>query len=301
MTNPKDAITLAKDAMDAGEQALALYNQVLDQVIPWKTFEQTVESLGKYQKDYSTQAGALVGDVKTLLLTAQDNYLAATQSVFEWCGLSAELLTGYVTLFDNFNANNATAQKSILLKVLGDGVTKMEAAQKSLQQSSQSFNGAAGKLITLNAQLKSDFDQGSSYFDAQVAKLRKEAYGGAAVGAVAGPLGLIIAYSIAAGVLEGQMIPQLKEGFAKVEKVYSTMTGMVNKAGADIDTAKGKLQAEVKRIGEMKEQTEATRIYVDLDALMVDTLKTSANRLIAQCKVYRAAHSGGPLLAGLLH
>ncbi|XFB08579.1 hemolysin E, partial [Azotobacter salinestris] len=44
-------------------------------------------------------------------------------------------------------------------------------------------------------------------YDMQVDKLRKEAYGGAAVGLVLGPFGLLISYSIAAGVLEGKLIP----------------------------------------------------------------------------------------------
>jgi hemolysin E len=297
MTDVKTAITIAKDAMDAGEKALDLYNKVVDQVIPWKTFEKTVTELGKYEKDYSASAGALVGQVKTLVLDAQDKYLAATQSVFEWAGICSGLLVHYVNLFDGLNEEKAKAQRTILLKVLDDGVTKMGAAQLSLQASTLSFNGASGKLITLSTQLRADFDEGSVYFQAQVDKLRKEAYAGAAVGVIGGPLGLLIAYSIAAGVLEGQLIPQLRKGFAHVESVYAEMTKLIVQSGKDIDAAKAKLQQEIRRIGEMKGQAEETKLFVELDALMIASLKESATKLINACNQYRAIHSTGSLLA----
>lgn len=297
MTSPKEAITVVKDALETGDKALELYNKVLDQIVPWKTFEDTITDLAKYQKDYSTATGALVGEVKTLLLTANDKYLAATQSVFEWCGLTTALLGGYLTLFDNYTAEKANGQKTIVIKVLSEGLTKMDAAQKSLQASSESFNAASGKLITLNVQMKSDFDSGSVYFEAQVDKLRKEAYGGAAVGVLLGPLGLLISYSVAAGVLEGQLIPKLKKGFEEVTKVYEEMTTLVVKADKDISATKAQLQKEIVRIGEMKTQTEATKVFVDLDGLMVAELKAAANKLIEQCRAYQNSHSGRSILA----
>ncbi|ENO4813871.1 TPA: hemolysin HlyE, partial [Shigella sonnei] len=94
--------------------------------------------------------------------------------------------------------------------VLDDGITKLNEAQKSLLVSSQSFNNASGKLLALDSQLTNDFSEKSSYFQSQVDKIRKEAYAGAAAGVVAGPFGLIISYSIAAGVVEGKLIPELK-------------------------------------------------------------------------------------------
>ncbi|BBP35198.1 hypothetical protein VEE67_24390 [Escherichia coli] len=45
------------------------------------------------------------------------------------------------------------------------------------------------------------FQKKNSYFQSQVDKIRKEAY----AGVVAGPFGLIISYSIAAGVVEGKL------------------------------------------------------------------------------------------------
>ncbi len=51
----------------------------------------------------------------------------------------------------------------ILIKVLDDGITKLNEAQKSLLVSSQSFNNASGKLLALDSQLTNDFSEKSSF------------------------------------------------------------------------------------------------------------------------------------------
>ena len=66
----------------------------------------------------------------------------------------------YILLFDEYNEKKASAQKDILIKVLDDGITKLNEAQKSLLVSSQSFNNAStGKLLALDSQLTNDFQK----------------------------------------------------------------------------------------------------------------------------------------------
>lgn len=64
----------------------------LDQIIPWKTFDQTMKDFDRYSNDYSNESAAIVGEVKTLMKDAQDNYFSATLSVYEWCSLASRLL-----------------------------------------------------------------------------------------------------------------------------------------------------------------------------------------------------------------
>jgi hemolysin E len=290
MTDPQAVITTVKDGLEAGEKALDLYNKVLDQVIPWKTFEETIKELTKYEKDYSTKAGQLVGKTKTLLLNSRDEYLKATQSVYEWCAVASKLLEAYLTLFTNYDKDKARAQKNILLKVLGDGVTKMTAAQESLHTSSTSFNEAAGFLSALRTQLQNDFSEGSSYYEQQVDKLRKEAYGGAAAGLVAGPFGLVISYSIAAGVVEGKLIPEMKAKFEEVKAFFEHIQQIVSQTDKDITDAKVKLAEEIRVIGDVKTDTETTELYVEYDDLMLNLLKKSARDLIDKCQMYMDRH-----------
>ncbi len=295
MADPTTVVATVTGGIEAANQALTLYNKVIDQVIPWKAFEDTIKVLIEHEKQYSAKAGVIVGEVRTLLMDSRDNYLAATQSVYEWCGVSSQLLTAYLKLFEDYSEAKAQTQKMLLTKVLGDGITKMGAAQDQLAKSSMSFNGSAGKLLTLKTQLNADFSEGSAYFDASVAKLRTEAYAGAAVGLVGGPIGLAIAYSIAAGVVEGKMIPALKQAFAETQATFERLHATIKKADTDIDKTKTELQTEIRKIGDLKTQTEATRLYIE-DPNLITMVQVAGTELIRQCSEYRQRHAGASIV-----
>ena len=109
------------------------------------------------------------------------------------------------------------------------------------------------------------FQKKNSYFQSQVDKIRKEAYAGAAAGVVAGPFGLIISYSIAAGVVEGKLIPELKNKLKSVQSFFTTLSNTVKQANKDIDAAKLKLTTEIAAIGEIKrklKQPDSTLIMM---------------------------------------
>ncbi|MGL9641437.1 hemolysin HlyE [Escherichia coli] len=283
-------LQVVKNQLETADGALDLYNKYLDQVIPWQTFDETIKELSRFKQEYSQAASVLVGDIKTLLMDSQDKYFEATQTVYEWCGVATQLLAAYIFLFDEYNEKKASAQKDILIKVLDDGITKLNEAQKSLLVSSQSFNNASGKLLALDSQLTNDFSEKSSYFQSQVDKIRKEAYAGAAAGIVAGPFGLIISYSIAAGVVEGKLIPELKNKLKSVQNFFTTLSNTVKQANKDIDAAKLKLTTEIAAIGEIKTETETTRFYVDYDDLMLSLLKEAAKKMINTCNEYQKRH-----------
>ena len=273
-------IEVVKNAVETADGALDLYNKYLDQVIPWQTFDETIKELSRFKQEYSQAASVLVGDIKTLLMDSQDKYFEATQTVYEWCGVATQLLAAYILLFDEYNEKKASAQKDILIKVLDDGITKLNEAQKSLLVSSQSFNNASGKLLALDSQLTNDFAEKSSYFQSQVDKIRKEAYAGAAAGVVAGPFGLIISYSIAAGVVEGKLIPELKNKLKSVQSFFTTLSNTVNQANKDIAAAKLNLTPEIAAIGETKTENDTTRFFVDYDDLMLYLLTEESKTMI---------------------
>ncbi len=181
------------------------------------------------KQEYSQAASVLVGDIKTLLMDSQDKYFEATQTVYEWWVCDAITRSVYL-LFDEYNEKKASAQKDILIMGFWMTVsTKLNEAQKSLLVSSQSFNNASGKLLALDSQLTNDFQKKAAISSHQVDKIRKEAYAGAAAGVVAGPFGLIISYSIAAGVVEGKLIPELKNKLKSVQSFFTTYLTRLNK------------------------------------------------------------------------
>lgn len=281
------AIKTAHEAIKTADSALDLYTKVLDQLIPWKVFDEVITELEKYREDYSNESGELLGEIKTALLNAMDAYFLASQSIYEWCGLVVPLLTTYMQLFKGINAAKSTVQKTFLLKVLEDGIIKMKKSQEELSCSSTSFNDAAGKLTALNVRFENEFDGKSAFFAKKVEQLRLKTY--LPVAAFGGPFGM----AIAAGVLEGKLIPELKKRLNSIREFYDDLVKKVSKAYADIDETKLKLKEEIRVIGDLKTQTEETKTYVNLDDLeaLRDIIIESVNTLITKCNEYRERHS----------
>ncbi|KAJ6642562.1 Hemolysin E [Pseudolycoriella hygida] len=289
----KEVIEITKEGIEALNQALDLYNKVLDQIIPWKTYEETVKELDRYREDYSNESAQLVGEVKTLIYDAEDNYYSATQSIYEWCSLTIRLLQIYLNLFNKRSTTTYEAQRALLISVLGDGIAKMSAGQAKLQQSSINFNNVAGKLTTLNARLTNEFSSKSSYFQSKVDQIRKEAYAGAASGFVLGPFGLIISYAVAAGVVEGKLIPELEKRLDEVKSFFVKLHKTIDETNVNIDSTKTKLKNEIANIGELKVKTEETKELIPFDELdaLRDNILESVNNLIKQCEAYQKSHA----------
>ncbi|HCD6881516.1 TPA: hemolysin E, partial [Escherichia coli] len=96
--------------------------------------------------------------------------------------------------------------------------------------------------------------------------------------------------SIAAGVVEGKLIPELKNKLKSVQSFFTTLSNTVKQANKDIDAAKLKLTTEIAAIGEIKTETETARFYVDYDDLMLSLLKEAAQKMINTCNEYQKRH-----------
>jgi len=284
-------VDTADKAIKAADQALDLYNKMVDQVIPWNEFKSTMEALEANQKQYSNQAAVIVGEVQTLLLNSNDAYDSSTQSVYRWCKMSAPVLTQKLSLFAIIgDPNIAEAQKILLMKVLDEGENAMRIAIANLEKSKSSFNTASGQLTTLKTVLDNDFAQGSSYYDAKISEVRIKAYAGAAAGAVFGPIGLAVAYAIAAGVVEGELIPAMEKAFAETKVMFEKLQDVIDEAQSGIAKAKVSLSEEIRVIGVMYAQIKTTGTFAETWALVPSVLfgdlKKAIAKLIAMCQQY---------------
>jgi len=287
----KEVVDIAEKANKAVSNAIDVYNKMVDQVIPWATFDGIISNLKGNKDQYSAAAAVIVGEVQKLLMDSKDNYDSSTGAVYRWCQSAVPLLQGFMALFESISDPEAAKAQLLLFKdTLNMGQLAMELAINELENSKKSFNEAAGKLTTLNAQLKLDFSVGSNYFKAAVTKLRTEAYAGAVSGVVLGPIGLAISYSIAAGVVEGQMIPNLEKAFKKTKASFKNMETMLTDAQTDITQAKEKLSFEVKVVGTILARIKTTdalaRGWYFAPSTMFGMLKDSTNKLVAMCEAY---------------
>ncbi|KAJ6618223.1 Hemolysin E [Pseudolycoriella hygida] len=292
MAAKTQAITLTKQSIDSLNSVLSLYSTVLDRIIPWGTFNNTIKELDRYRDDYSNESGQLVNEIKNLMNRAQSCYDDATQSIYNWCSVAKQLLEKYFKIFDNRQSNAFQQIKEILIMVLAEGVKHMGAGQDKLNESSTSFNNAAGKLSTLYTRFNNEFDSKSSYYLGKVDQIRKEAYASAAAGAIAGPFGLLIAYAIAAGTVEGKLIPELNQKLNEVKNFFNHLKSLITQADGDIDSTKNKLRAEISNIGELKTQAEASKTVIEMDELdaLREAILSSVKTLINQCDDYQRNH-----------
>ncbi|KAJ6646941.1 Hemolysin E [Pseudolycoriella hygida] len=278
----KEVIEITKEGIETIYKVLDLFDKVLDQIVPWETYEQTLKELDRFRSDYSNESAQLVGEVKALIKNADDNYFSATQFMYEWCSLTKRLLQIYLDLFGKRTSNTYAAQRGILVKVLDDGLTKMSAGQAELEQCSINFNNVAGKLTTLNTTLAHDFDSKSSYFQRQVDKISKRAYLGEGTDFVPGPFGVT-------EIVQDKLIPELQAKMQEVKGFFEKLQGTIEQTNVDIDSIKGKLKDKVKSIGVLKVQTEEAEQIIPLDYLdeLRDTISETVNNLIKECNLVR--------------
>lgn len=289
----KEGIAIAKEGIETLDKGLDLYNKHLDKIIPWSEFNKTIAKLNEYRSDYSKEAGALIGDIQTKLRDGLNAYFRATQTIFQWCGLAVGLLEDYKSLFvGELNQDLYNTQRDIILEVLKEGIEKMVKGREELTASSASFSVATGKLTDLNIRLAADFNENSDYYQAQRDHIRKVGYGSAA------PF-LIFGLAIAAGVVEGVMIPRLNEQMRSIENFYIEMKDEIELSKKNINLTENQLNKEIAHIGELENKAKSAQVFVKTkytDGIRALLLK-SVDKLITNCKEYRARHRDtNPLL-----
>lgn len=275
-----------RDGIEEAKGALAMYDQLVERVIPWTTFNDFLIGLDKFREDYSSESALLISDIKTLITDGLGAYFSASQSVYEWAGMAATNLELYVKLFDHHDARRAAAQKKLLLELLESGIEKMTAAQKELGKSLQSFNSVNGELSTLRKRFEDEFDEKSEFFQAKIELIRSGShFWGSSLFGLSG-------YFFGAEIGERKYVNQLKRELRKIEMFYYHLHLNIEQALNSIDDTKKMLGHEIEHITEIKIQIGDTQLFVNLDELadMRDTIIETAQGLVRKCEQYRKRH-----------
>lgn len=121
----------------------------------WNTINEIIQEL-RVNDGIPKESAQLVGDTVTDLMNGNDGYSNALQSVREWCGLTKPLLTAYIQQLNK--AESSTAQKTLLLRILGNEIDKMNRVEKELNNITRHFKQAAWKFTILRNQLNDKSD-----------------------------------------------------------------------------------------------------------------------------------------------
>lgn len=260
MSATAEAIAITKAAIDTMDGALGVYNRELDQIVSLKAYAVAVNQLDSY--DYSSDGADLVGEIKALMTDALQNFARSTKSVDEWCGLTTDILAMYLDLLAKTSSNTYEAQRTFLIKVLDDAATKMTAGQATLEQMAVTFDAVAGKLIDLLSLLTKESDAKSNCFQANVNRMHSE-----------------------------DRVFELHRKLAEIRNFFVGFKTSVDRMNVGIGGVKGKLQADIVSIAEVKALVEKS-VTVPMKSMddVRHTVVGPVYNLIAQCNEYRERH-----------
>ncbi|KDO31925.1 hypothetical protein SPRG_03141 [Saprolegnia parasitica CBS 223.65] len=138
--------------LSAFQDALDTYNLiVLSQ--PDEIFSEPVQALAQHRARFTKSGAATFGSIATDILNAKHEYDNARRALMEWCMLAAPLLRGYARLVQTHNPSSEKAQKTILLKVATEAVTKMSVAAAAIEHVQNSLNLVVAHVGALVGQL----------------------------------------------------------------------------------------------------------------------------------------------------
>ena len=290
------AIELATDGVAAVKQAMTVISDLLDSTIPWKDFREIIKRVKESEDQYSNEAALVVGEVAKLLLDSCDSYVLSVNSVDNWCKSAVQHLVVYLHLFAGTkDKGTAEAQKILLLTVLNDGQAAISKALNDLNTCNERFNVLTAKLIELETIFENDFRDSSAYFKNSVKQLRQKMYGGAALAGtlVLGPIGLAISSIIAAGIVEVNMVPQLKEAFRATRQKFADLQKTLVKAMTVLQSAKDDINEEITRLNNISSQIATTNgfalAWAAAPTPRFESLKQSTNELLKMCADYSAS------------
>lgn len=277
---------------ESADKALGLYNTLVDRVIQWETVKTIIDDLNSFQNDYFKEVAEIIGEIKTLMMNASHEYFFAAQSVYEWCTLTSTLLGTYVQLLKTADQKTSSvAQTTLVVRVLDEGITKMNAALAKLEQSSLSFNKVSGKLVTLDLLYQNAFDTKISQTKSKLDLLEIiTTIGTFLITQNYTNWSLETSVKVTKGVT-GMVTEPIEERLNATTKVFSAMKSKLGEANTNIDDTVAELKVEMKIISEIKIQTETTKAYIPLEDVLRDIVVETAEKLIRQCNEYRQRHA----------
>jgi uncharacterized phage infection (PIP) family protein YhgE len=227
-----------------------------------------VETMNKVNKHLDEEDKKLVTKLTKGKNEAED---AMTSAQIVINNLRSQL-EAFVAILRMKDGNLATACEAFA-QFVKDLSPHVEKALDRLTKASGTLEGAAQNVDRVLRSLERVQSILIEQMKAAQAKQRAGAYGGAAAGALLGPLGLIISYSVAAGICEGKNIPDIEKDFKRQRQ---TIEGY-EKGFVTMKTEARSLQTKVN-----EKKVKLLKIHGDMSATgsLAAVVKTSSSPLM---------------------
>ena len=219
---------LAQSIPDLLEQGLNVYNTLREEIqkaLGLKTYAehmlqitQTLKEVNKYLDENERKIAKKLDEAYNLTQKGLEKATVVVSVIREQCN-ALSLVLSDVLPGEKYDKLWAACQYfSAFAK---DIEVKVNEAQDALREASSELFSARNDIRSVIKTLKRVHEEYIVERKAAEANARAGAYPSALAGLLAGPIGLIISFSIAAAVTEGHTIPKIEKDFANQRKIIS--------------------------------------------------------------------------------
>lgn len=249
-----------------------LFNNYVDQVIPFDKLKKIIVKMGLYRSvSISDKSTDWINQIKIQLLSAVDSFDSTTNTIFEMC--SSSIPSTYIRLFDSPNPEMSTVQKSLLTNILTNVIEHLEKAQKGLSDTLNTFYSVHDKFKALLNQLKIDHDENGENFQDIVD------------GIVDQKSNFFSIFRM--GEIEEEAISEVKEKIKPIRAFYvdasETAREILIKLAQTVPKSNRNWKTVIIRKKQVSESNEDSSKFQD-------AIKQSAQALIEKCQEYRHRH-----------
>lgn len=116
-----------------------------------------------YSQTYSHSVSQMLTELRSLIVSGEDNVFDAIKPVHGWCGTAKDLLEAYTSLFDQSNAESIGAQNEIIQSLFAEDITTT--VSNELNKLSNNLNRASSTLSSIFTQFDADYSEQSPFFE----------------------------------------------------------------------------------------------------------------------------------------
>lgn len=285
--------------LDKGVKSFKSLADKMKEAIQMKAYAEEMSHMTKVLKsvnEHLTEKEKKVGEL------LNEAYAKSTKAVDDATSVVSAIKSQTSTLLVVLSESGPGSDKQKMLtacklfakfaKKVEDKVTNAEASLRDacikLQEAQNDIGGIVGTL-------KKVHDRVIDHMQEEEAKRRKIAYGSAAVGALAGPFGLLVSYAIASGVTEGVTIPNIKAEFEKERKEvdkniksFERMQTQAKRLQGEIESKKAELIDIKEKLSTLGDRTGDEDMLTDEDSseIIFHAIREGAKDLVEACKKF---------------
>ncbi|XP_050316196.1 uncharacterized protein LOC126750591 isoform X2 [Anthonomus grandis grandis] len=116
-----------------------------------------------YSHTYSHGVSEMLTELRSFIISGEDNLFDAIKPVHGWCGTAKDLLKAYTSLFHQSNPESIEAQNQIIQSMFAEDISTTVSTE--LNKLSNNLNRASTTLSSIFTQFDADFSEQSPFFE----------------------------------------------------------------------------------------------------------------------------------------